>query len=149
MQPEHHIVPAMANRGHLVMGEEELVRWGEDLGAATYPPLIFALSGQLGVGKTTLAQAICRGYGVTESVTSPTYSIVQEYSSARSPVFHVDLYRLKSESELEQIGWADIVNSNALIIVEWPERAGRQLPGHVPIELDYAAEPAQRLLLAG
>jgi tRNA threonylcarbamoyl adenosine modification protein YjeE len=66
-------------------------------------------------------------------------------------VYHIDLYRIEREDDLEQLGWADIISANALIIVEWPERAGRHLPSdHLPITLDYAPEePARRLLLAG
>lgn len=133
------------------MSEAELVHWGEQLGADAHAPLIIALTGELGTGKTTLAQAICRGYGVTQPVTSPTYAIVQEYAAPRSAVFHIDLYRLERESELEQIGWDEIVRSNAIVIVEWPERAGALLPhNHVPIALDYApGAPDRRILFAG
>ena len=133
------------------MSEHELIAWGERLGADSHPHLVIALTGELGAGKTTLAQAICRGYGVTVPVTSPTYAIVHEYASPRSQVFHIDLYRIERVEELEQIGWSDIVESNALVIVEWPEHAGTLLPaGHLPIVIDYDPERAdRRLLLAG
>ncbi|MDQ6736966.1 MAG: tRNA (adenosine(37)-N6)-threonylcarbamoyltransferase complex ATPase subunit type 1 TsaE [Gemmatimonadota bacterium] len=151
MDAHHHTVPSRASRGHLVVSEPELIEWGERLGADSHPRLIIALSGELGAGKTTLAQAICRGYGVTAPVTSPTYAIVQEYASPRSPVYHIDLYRIGKPDELEQLGWSDIVTSNSLVIVEWPEHAGGLLPpDHVPISLDYAPDmPDRRLLLAG
>jgi tRNA threonylcarbamoyladenosine biosynthesis protein TsaE len=133
------------------MSEDELVKWGERLGADSHPSLLIALSGELGAGKTTLAQAICRGYGVLDAVTSPTYAIIQEYSAPRSPVFHIDLYRLERVQDLEQIGWSDIVAAHALVIVEWPERAGDWLPAdHLPIALDYDPDhPDRRVLLAG
>jgi len=73
------------------MSREELVAWGEALGHAATPPLIITLAGDLGAGKTTLAQAICAGYGVTESVTSPTFALVHRYDAPRSPVYHLDL----------------------------------------------------------
>lgn len=151
MDPRHHTVPPRASRGHLVMSEHELVEWGEQLGADAHPQLVIALTGELGAGKTTLAQAICRGYGVAEPVTSPTYAIVHEYTSPHSPVYHIDLYRIERVEELEQIGWSDIMSSHALVIIEWPERAGDLLPAdHLPIMLDYAPErPDRRLLLAG
>ncbi len=151
MDAQHHTVPPRADRGHLVVSETELIDWGERLGAESHPSLVIALTGELGAGKTTLAQAICRGYGVTEPVTSPTYAIVHEYSAPRSQVYHVDLYRLERQEDLQQIGWSDIIASNALVIVEWPERAGSLLPAaHVPIALDYApGMPDRRLLLAG
>lgn len=151
MDAYHHTVPPLAAHGHLVMSESDLVCWGERLGADSHPHLTIALSGELGAGKTTLAQAICRGYGVADPVTSPTYAIVHEYVSPRSRVFHIDLYRIERVEELEQIGWSDIISSNALVIVEWPERAGELLPpDHLPIVLDYDPErPDRRLLLAG
>jgi tRNA threonylcarbamoyladenosine biosynthesis protein TsaE len=133
------------------MTETELVAWGESLGRAVHPPLCITLSGNLGTGKTTLVQAICRGYGVTSEVTSPTYAIVHEYLSPRSPVYHVDLYRLELEDELTNIGWDDLLSANALVLVEWPDRAHGQLPSnHLPIALDYLPDdPSHRLLLAG
>jgi len=151
MDAYHHTVPSRATRGHLVMSEPELIAWGEQLGAESHPRLVIALTGELGAGKTTLAQAICRGYGVTDPVTSPTYALVHEYASPMSPVYHIDLYRIERVEELEQIGWSDIVTANALVIVEWPEHAGAFLPpDHLPIVLDYDPERAdRRLLLAG
>ena len=110
------------------MTRDELVAWGERFGAAARAPCVVALRGDLGAGKTTLAQAICRGYGVTESVTSPTYTLVHQYASSRSPVYHLDLYRLADESALTNIGWDEIVSAPALVLVEWPERAGARLP---------------------
>lgn len=109
------------------------------------------LSGELGTGKTTLAQAICRGYGVEGEVTSPTYALVHEYAAKKSPVYHIDLYRLDSPSQLTNLGWDEIVSSHALVIIEWPDRAGERLPAeHVPIDLEYAPEDdAHRILLAG
>ena len=149
--PGQHLVPPRAQRGRITLGLEELRQWGEALGKNATPPLIIALSGDLGAGKTTLVQAICAGYGVTEPVTSPTYALVHEYASSRSPVYHIDLYRLKDESELTNIGWDDIIASPALVLVEWPERAGAALPAdHVPIDLEHLPDdPDRRVLLAG
>ncbi|MBA3646133.1 MAG: tRNA (adenosine(37)-N6)-threonylcarbamoyltransferase complex ATPase subunit type 1 TsaE [Gemmatimonadaceae bacterium] len=146
-----HLVPPRAKRGRLLLSEAELRAWGEKLGAASAPPLIIALSGELGTGKTTLVQAICRGYGVAEDVTSPTYALVHQYSAPKSPVYHIDLYRLDSAEQLTNLGWDDIIASDALILVEWPDRAGDRLPSnHVPIDLEYApGDEAHRILLAG
>ncbi|HJQ11565.1 MAG TPA: tRNA (adenosine(37)-N6)-threonylcarbamoyltransferase complex ATPase subunit type 1 TsaE [Gemmatimonadaceae bacterium] len=125
--------------------------WGEELGRGTSPPLLITLTGELGVGKTTLAQAICRGYGVVDEITSPTYALVHEYHAPKSPVFHVDLYRLDSAEQLTNLGWDEIVSARALVLVEWPERAGSRLPeDHLPIDLDYVPDdPSRRILLAG
>jgi tRNA threonylcarbamoyl adenosine modification protein YjeE len=151
MPAHRHIVPPRAERGHLKLSETELRAWGEELGRAATPPLLITLTGELGVGKTTLAQSICLGYGVTEEVTSPTYALVHQYSAPRSAVFHVDLYRIDSPDQLTNIGWDEIVVARALILVEWPERAGARLPDdHLPIDLDYMpGDPARRILLAG
>ena len=144
------VVPPLAAGSRLVLDEVELRGWGKRFGQATKPPLIVTLSGELGAGKTTLAQAICEGYGVTDQVTSPTYALVQEYSAAQSPVFHIDLYRLESVAQLTNIGWDEILNGDALVIVEWPERAEGRLPSHVPIALEYEpGDASRRILLAG
>jgi len=151
MPAHRHLVPQRASKGHLKLTEAELRHWGEDLGRAATAPLLITLTGELGVGKTTLAQSICRGYGVKEEITSPTYALVHEYVSAKSPVFHIDLYRLESADQLTNLGWDEIVSSRALVLVEWPERAESRLPDdHLPIDLDYIADdPTRRILLAG
>ena len=151
MPAHRHVVPSRATKGHLTLTEPELRHWGEELGRASSAPLLITLTGELGVGKTTLAQAICRGYGVAEEITSPTYALIHEYRSAKSPVFHIDLYRLDSPDQLTNLGWDDIVSSRALVLVEWPERAGSRLPeDHLPIDLDYVPDDgSRRILLAG
>lgn len=151
MPAHRHVVPSRAEKGHLKVTEPELREWGEELGRSTAAPLLVTLTGDLGVGKTTLAQAICRGYGVLDEITSPTYALVHEYRAPRSAVFHIDLYRLDSPDQLTNLGWDEIVSSRSLILVEWPERAGSRLPeDHLPIDLDYVpTDPTRRILLAG
>lgn len=151
MPAGRHIVPSRAERGKLLVTERELREWGNRLGESSDAPLVIALSGELGSGKTTLAQAICAGYGVEETVTSPTYTLVHEYSSPKSPVYHIDLYRLEAPGQLTNLGWDDIILSHSLILVEWPDRAGDRLPSnHVPVDLEYVpGDAAHRILLAG
>jgi tRNA threonylcarbamoyladenosine biosynthesis protein TsaE len=149
---EHHEpIPPLAAAGHLALDVRELTSWGEQLGRSIAPPLVIAIGGELGAGKTTLTQAICRGYGVVEEVTSPTFTLIHEYSGVRSKVYHLDLYRIRLPRELEALGWDDIVAENALVIVEWPERAAELMPpGHIPISLAHLPErPDRRLLYAG
>jgi tRNA threonylcarbamoyladenosine biosynthesis protein TsaE len=131
--------------------EAELRAWGRDLGGAIKAPIVISLSGDLGAGKTTLAQAICEGYGVTEPVTSPTYALVHRYDAPKSAVNHVDLYRLDSETQLQNIGWDDLICDQAITIVEWPERAGDRMPSdHLHIDLEHIpGDDGRRVLLAG
>ena len=146
-----HIVPALARGGRLALTQPELERWGERFGQAAAAPLVVAISGELGAGKTTLVRAICRGYGVAGEVTSPTYALVHEYASPRGPVHHLDLYRLSSAAELTNVGWDDIIGADALVLVEWPERAEGRLPSPaVHLALEHVPDdPQRRILLAG
>jgi tRNA threonylcarbamoyladenosine biosynthesis protein TsaE len=109
------------------------------------------ISGELGAGKTTLVQAICRAYGVADEVTSPTYALVHRYASPRGPVFHLDLYRLDSPAELTNLGWDELLAEDALILIEWPERAGDRIPrDHIPISLQHLpGDESRRVLYAG
>lgn len=143
--------PPHAADGHLALTRDELVSWGERLGRAAQAPLVVTLAGDLGAGKTTLVQAICRGYGVSEEVTSPTFALVHEYHGGRTPVYHLDLYRLTDPAELTNLGWDELVSERALVLVEWPDRAGDRLPAdHLPITLAHLPEdPERRALLAG
>jgi len=151
VRAQRHLVPKLAGGSRLVLDEEEMRDWGRHLGREIVPPLLITLTGELGTGKTSLAQAICAGYGVEDAVTSPTFALVQRYSAPKSPVYHVDLYRLKGESELTNIGWEDLLVEHALVIVEWPERAGTRIPeDHLPLDIDYVpGDPQRRVLLAG
>jgi len=145
------VIPPLAEHGRLACSERELVSWGERFGKGARPPLIVTITGDLGAGKTTLVQAICRGYGVTDEVTSPTFALVHQYSAPRSPVFHLDLYRLKTVDELTNLGWDETMAENALVLIEWPERAGDRVPKfHVPISLQHLPhDTTRRLLYAG
>jgi len=145
------LLPPLAAEGHLALTEKELIDWGVRLGRQINPPLVVTLDGDLGTGKTTLARAICVGYGVREEITSPTFAIVHVYDAPKSPVYHIDLFRLESPRDLQNIGWDDVVLSDALILIEWPDRAGDLVPtNHVPIQLRYLeGDGNRRILYAG
>ncbi|HMA02377.1 MAG: tRNA (adenosine(37)-N6)-threonylcarbamoyltransferase complex ATPase subunit type 1 TsaE [Gemmatimonas sp.] len=151
MDAHHHIVPDAAPRGRIALTRDELVAWGERFGKSAHARLVVAIAGDLGAGKTTLVQAICRGAGVTAAVTSPTYALVHEYRGDRFPIYHLDLYRLEKPEDLTNLGWDDMLRANALVLVEWPERGGDRIPRDaVPIDLELdPADEERRLLLAG
>ena len=151
MRARHHVIPPLAASGKVAVTESELRAWGDRLGHAATAPLVIAISGELGAGKTTLAQAICQGAGVRDFVTSPTFALVQRYDGARFPVYHLDLYRLESANDLTNLGWDDVLRDDALVLIEWPERAEARLPDdalHLELE-HHPTDAARRLLLAG
>jgi len=87
------------------------------------------LRGELGAGKTTFARALLEALGVDARIKSPTYSLIESYAVAGLAVHHLDLYRIADSGELEWLGLADLTGEPYLLLVEWPERAGRGLPG--------------------
>ena len=129
------------------LSASELSRFGEELGAQLRAPAVIGLSGDLGTGKTTLVQAICRGLGATARATSPTYALVHHYEAGQTPVYHVDCYRLRQPDEARDLGFDDMVRERAIILIEWPERAGAWVP---PLDrhfqLAYDADDACRVV---
>jgi len=108
---------------------EETFHFGVFLGQKVKKPLIITLAGGLGSGKTCLAQGIATGLGVPEEyyVTSPSFALINEYPG-RLRLYHIDLYRVKDLSELDEIGLDEILTSGAVSVIEWAERLGRDLP---------------------
>jgi tRNA threonylcarbamoyladenosine biosynthesis protein TsaE len=109
--------------------EEKTLALGEQLGRRIKTSAVVYLSGELGAGKTTFSRGFLRGRGHTGSVKSPTYTIVEPYETLREmPVFHLDLYRLGSPEELAYLGLEDYLSREAVLLIEWPERALSHLP---------------------
>ena len=100
---------------------------GEKLAARCSGGEVIAIRAPLGAGKTVLTKGIARGLGITEVVTSPTYTIVSEYSGVTRLV-HVDLYRIDGEDEFEQLAVNELIDQSTVTVIEWPERAGTALP---------------------
>ena len=104
--------------------EELGCRLGRTLG----PGAVVAYFGGLGMGKTAFTRGLARGLGFTEAVTSPTYTIVNEYLGGRLPLFHFDMYRLSSADDLFDIGWEDYLDRGGVCAVEWSERVDDAMP---------------------
>lgn len=108
---------------------------------------VYALTGDLGTGKTVFAKGVAKGLGVEETVNSPTFTIVQEYEEGRMPFYHFDLYRLGSPEELEEIGYEDLFYGEGLCLVEWAELFKEMLPENtcfITIEKDALKGPDYR-----
>jgi len=104
-------------------------------------PRVFALYGVMGVGKTTFIHALCAVMKVKGNISSPTFSIINEYGGPEGPVYHLDLYRLKSEEEAIRAGVEDCLYSGFTCLVEWPERAPALLPpGTIHVYIDAVDE---------
>lgn len=124
-----------------------LEAWGRALGAALPRPAVVTFTGELGAGKTTLVRAVCAGLGVTNlgAVTSPTFALIQEYPAPGGTVVHADLYRLRSTTELDGLGWDELVANASVLLVEWPERAAGTLPaGTIAVELRHDPDHPDR-----
>ncbi len=119
---------------------DDTVRLGERMGEAVDGGLVVALVGPLGAGKTTFAQGLCRGLGVRDAVTSPTFVLEERYSG-RLPVLHVDLYRLEYESEVEELGLYDRLDGASVVLVEWADRAP-DLLRRADVVVEIRPEPA-------
>jgi len=113
----------------LRLDERELGRWGERIGRTASPPIVIALQGPLGAGKSVLARAVGRGAGVQGMMPSPSYNLLLRHETGSEiEVVHVDLYRIESTDELWELGWADLGGGSEIVLVEWPERADDMLP---------------------
>ncbi len=89
---------------------------------------VFAFYGQMGAGKTTFIKAVCEELGVADTITSPTFAIVNEYTAALGPIYHFDFYRIKKLEEVYDMGYEDYFYSGALCLIEWPELIEELLP---------------------
>jgi tRNA threonylcarbamoyladenosine biosynthesis protein TsaE len=122
---------------------EETIAFGRKLAAELSPPLIVLLRGDLGAGKTTLVKGIAEGFGAAraEDVTSPTFSLVHEYRGSGTTLYHIDLYRIDTERDLETLGLDDLLAPNGILLIEWGEKFPRfERDQYVEITLEQFAE---------
>ncbi len=107
---------------------EETISFAENFAKELKPNTVIALTGQLGAGKTTFTKGIAQALGVKEPITSPTFTLIQEYEGEQMPMFHMDLYRLESVEEFEMLGAEDYFFRNGITLIEWSEKAEEILP---------------------
>lgn len=128
---------------------EETIKFAANLAAKSKPGDVYTLTGDLGVGKTVFAKGFAKGLGVTEPVTSPTFTIVQEYLSGRLPFFHFDVYRIADPDEMEETGFYDYLDRGGVVLIEWAELIEDILPfprTSVKIEKDLNGDDDYRLI---
>ena len=110
---------------------EESFALGKALGEKASPGQIYTLDGDLGTGKTVFTQGVAAGLGITEAISSPTFTIIQEYDTGRLPLYHFDVYRIGDIEEMEEIGYDDYFFGEGICLIEWADLIREILPEHV------------------
>ncbi len=128
-------------------GQTEQV--GAALGRILQPGAVIAYTGDLGAGKTAFTRGLARGLGATEQVTSPTYTIVNEYLTGRLPLFHFDMYRLHSADDLFDIGWEDYLERGGVCAVEWSENVAEAMEDAITVSIEKTGEESRRITVTG
>ncbi|MFY9844718.1 MAG: tRNA (adenosine(37)-N6)-threonylcarbamoyltransferase complex ATPase subunit type 1 TsaE [Terriglobales bacterium] len=129
---------------------EETIAFGRSLAAKLSPPLIVLLQGDLGAGKTTLVKGIAEGFEAAraDEVTSPTFTLIHEYCGPRATLYHIDLYRIDSQRELETLGLDDLIDPNCILLIEWGEKFPRlRREGNAEIRLENMGATERRIQL--
>jgi tRNA threonylcarbamoyladenosine biosynthesis protein TsaE len=129
---------------------EETIALGRELAASLAPPNLVLLRGDLGAGKTTLVKGIAQGFRAAseEDVTSPTFTLVHEYRGPSATLYHIDLYRVDTQRELETLGLDDLMNENSVLLIEWGEKFPRFVRERdVEIALERTGEDRRRILV--
>ena len=128
---------------------EETEAVGRALGKVLPAGTVLAFEGDLGAGKTAFTRGLARGLGAADPVTSPTYTIVNEYLSGRVPLFHFDMYRLTSADDLWDIGWEDYLDRGGVCAVEWSERVAEALEDAIRVCIEKTGENTRRITVKG
>ena len=127
--------------------EKDTFAIGETIGKQTMPGEVYALLGDLGVGKTVLTKGLAKGLGITEAVNSPTFTIVQIYEQGRLPLYHFDVYRIADPEEMDEIGYEDYFFGEGVCLVEWANLIEELMPPEtkwITIEKDLSKGFAYR-----
>ena len=133
----------------LTNSPEETEKLGEKLAKQLKPGTVLAYRGDLGAGKTAFTRGLARGLGYSEPVTSPTYTIVNEYLGGRMPLFHFDMYRLSSADDLFDIGWEDYLERGGVCAVEWSENVPEAMEGAVEVSIEKTGEDSRKITITG
>ncbi len=128
---------------------EETEKVGAALGKILNPGTVLAYRGDLGAGKTAFTRGLARGLGYAEPVTSPTYTIVNEYLGGRLPLFHFDMYRLASSDDLWDIGWEDYLERGGVCAVEWSENVDDAMENAIYVTIYKTGEESRRIVIEG
>ena len=135
---------------HVTNSPEETEAVGAALAGRLEPGTVIAFTGDLGAGKTAFVRGLARGLGVQERVTSPTFTIVNEYEGGRLPLFHFDMYRLGSADELFDIGWEDYLARGGVCAVEWSENVADALDDDcLRVDIRRGGGDDQRIITIG
>ena len=128
---------------------EETEKIGQMLATRLEAGDIVAFYGDLGAGKTAFTRGIAAGLGISAPVTSPTYTVVNEYSGGRLPLFHFDMYRLSSSDDLFDIGWEDYLSRGGVCAVEWSERAEDALSDAICVRIERTGDSSRKITIEG
>ena len=134
---------------YLTNSPEETEELGFQLAKRLQPGAVIAFRGDLGAGKTAFTRGLARGLDVYEPVTSPTYTIVNEYLSGRMPLFHFDMYRIGSSDELFDIGWEDYLVRGGVCAVEWSENVSDIMEDAVFVTITAMSDSAREIVIEG
>ena len=134
---------------YLTHSPEQTQELGKKLAANLRPGDIIAFYGDLGAGKTAFTRGLAEGLQIKEQVTSPTYTIVNEYLSGSMPLFHFDMYRLGSSDELFDIGWEDYLSRGGVCAVEWSENVEDALEGAITVSIYRLGDLEREIVIEG
>ena len=134
---------------YITNSPEQTEALGAALAEKLQPGTVLAFRGDLGAGKTAFTRGLARGLGCGDMVTSPTYTIVNEYLSGRLPLFHFDMYRLASSDDLFDIGWEDYLDRGGICAVEWSENVADAMEGAIVVTIEKLDEDTRRITVEG
>lgn len=138
-------------REFITKSPEEMIALGRELAASLAPPKLVVLRGDLGAGKTTLVKGIAQGFHAAseEDVTSPTFTLIHEYRGPSTMVYHIDLYRIDTQRELDTLALDDLMTENSILLIEWGEKFARfERERDAEITIERMSEDERRITIA-